>query len=142
MTTTTVLPLPRRQDTNCWHGVNPVESDPARVALVEAYRGLLDALKAANDVKTIEQIRKAIVAIEDNMSPNLLVTVLPAYSKVRFATDQCPPGKVSEGIVRDGAWGLYPDRAGATDRRITTDGLEFFANRETVFTFFEVIERG
>ena len=77
------------------------------------------------------------------MSPNLLVTVLPTYTKVRFATDRSRPGDVSEGQIRDGAWGLFPDRNGATERRITTTGptggWEFFVNTDTVFTYFEVV---
>ena len=32
--------LPRHQDATCGQGVNPVESDAARVALVEAYKAL------------------------------------------------------------------------------------------------------
>jgi len=150
-TTTTSLPLPRHQDATCGRGINPVESDAARTAIVESYKalrvldegGFLDFIaEMAHDSNAADQARDALVAIEDNMSPNLLVTVLPSYSKVRFATDRSRPGEVSEGIVRDGAWGLYPDRTGSTERRITTNGWEFFVDRETVFTFFEVTERG
>jgi hypothetical protein len=131
--------------------MNPVESDAARMALVEAYKalrvldegGLLDFIEEkSGDPMAAAQARDAIVAIEDSMSPNLLVTVLPAHSKVRFATDRSRPGEVSDGIVRDGAWGLHPERTGSTERRITTNGWEFFVDRETVFTFFEVTERG
>jgi hypothetical protein len=151
MTMTTALPLPRPQDSTCGRGVNPVESEPARLALVEAYKalrvldegGLLDFIEEkSGDPMAAAQARDAIVAIEDSMSPNLLVTVLPSYSKVRFATDRSRSGEVAEGIVRDGAWGLYPDRSGSTERRITTNGWEFFVTPETVFTFFEVDERG
>jgi len=151
MDTLTPLPLPRHQDATCARGVNPVESDGARTALVTAYRallvldegGLLDFItEAAGDSNAARQAREAMCAIEDGMSPNLLVTVLPSYSRVRFATDRSREGEVAEGIVRDGAWGLYPDRSGSTERRITTNGWEFFVDTETVFTFFEVVTRG
>lgn len=153
MTTTITRPLPKPQGSPRSADVttNPVESDAARVALVEAYKALrvLDEsgslayiAEALRDIKAVEQADAAIATIEDNMSPNLLVTVLPAYSKVRFATDRSRPGEVSEGIVRDGAWGLHPERTGSTERRITTNGWEFFVDRSTVFTFFEVTERG
>jgi len=141
--------LPRHQDATCGRGVNPVESDASRTALVEAYKALrvldeselLDFITDAGfGSKTAEQAREAIASIEDSMSPNLLVTVLPGYSKVRFATDRSREGDVAEGIVRDGAWGLHPDRPGSTERRITTNGWEFFVTPETVFTFFEVVE--
>lgn len=153
MTTMTDRPLPKPQGSPRSADVttNPVESDAARVALVEAYKALrvldesgdLDFIaEKAGDIKAVEQAREAIAAIEDAMSPNLLVTVLPGYSRVRFATDRSRPGEVSEGIVRDSAWGLYPDRTGSTERRITTNGWEFFVDRSTVFTYFEVTERG
>lgn len=151
MITMTNRPLPRPQDTTCGRGINPVESDAARVALVEAYKALrvldesgnLDFIaEKTGNIKAVEQAREALTTIEDSMSPNLLATVLPSYSKVRFATDRSRAGKVSEGIVRDGAWGLYPDRTDCTERRITTNGWEFFVDRSTVFTYFEVTERG
>lgn len=151
MTVTTALSLPRSQDATCGRGVNPVESDPARLALVEAYKalraldenGLLDFIKEkVGDTKAVEQVHKALAVIEDSMSPNLLVTVLPGYSRVRFATDRSRAGEISEGIVRDGAWGLYPERTGSTERRITTNGWESFVDKSTVFTYFEVVTRG
>lgn len=129
---------------------NPVESTASRVALVEAYKallvldeaGLLDLItEEANDSAAARQAREAIEAIEANMSPNLLVTVLPTYTRVRFSTDLSRPGETQEGIIRDGAWGLHPDRAGATERRITTNDWEFFVTPETVFTSFEILER-
>jgi hypothetical protein len=132
-------------------GVNPTESPAAREAIVEGYRALL-TLKSdgylAHIAETLNSTTarvcdEAIAAIEDNMSPNLLATVLPAYTRVRFATDRSPNGNTIDGQLRDGAWGLYPDRNGATERRITTTGgWEFFLDHSTVFTYFEVLERG
>ena len=133
----------------------PVESDQARIAIVTAYRalrvleegGLLDFIaEQAFDAKAAEQAREAIATIEASMSPNLLCTVLPAYTKVRFSTDHSREGDSWEGLIREGAWGLHPDRGEqATERRITTTGdrggFEFFVNRETVFTSFEILER-
>lgn len=148
METTT---LPRIQDATCGFGINPVESEPARVALVEAYKALLvlreghllDFLaEQAHDPMVRAQCLDAISTIEDSMSPNLLVTVLPAYTKVRFATDLSRAGHVSEGLVREGAWGLHPTRSDSTTRRITTEGWEFFVTPETNFVYFEVVELG
>jgi len=129
----------------------PLESNQARIALVTAYRallaleegGLLDFIaEQAFDTKATEQAREAIEALERGMSPNLLATVLPAYTKVRFATDRSREGEYIEGRIREGAWGLFPDRGeSATERRITTtNGFEFFVNRETVFTYFVILE--
>lgn len=146
----TTQPLPRTQDSTCGFGINPVESDAARMALVEAYKallvldegGLLDFIEEnAHDIMAAAQARDALAAIEDSMSPNLLCTVLPAYTKVRFATDRSREGETQEGLLRDGAWGLYPEREGSTERRITTNGWEFFVGPDTVFTYFEVVER-
>ena len=137
MTTTTALP--------------PVESDSARIALVEGYKALrvLDEAgylayiaEALHDPNAAEQADEAIAAIERGMSPNLLCTVLPAYTKVRFQTDRSRSDEFIEGQLRDGAWGLHPDRSDSTERRITTtNGFEFFVTPETVFTFFEITER-
>lgn len=145
------IPNPRVQDTNGPQGINPVETDAARVALVEAYKALrvlrdggLLAFVAENahDPAAAEQANEAIATVENSMSPNLLCTVLPAYTKVRFATDRSREGETQEGLLRDGAWGLYPEREGSTERRITTNGWEFFVGPDTVFTYFEVVERG
>jgi len=133
--------------------IAPVESDQARVALVEAYKallvleegGLLDFIaENAYDPQAAKQAREAIDALEEGMSPNLLCTVLPAYTKVKFATDRSREGEYIEGQLRDGAWGLYPqDRSYADERRITTtNGFEFFVTPETAFTFFQILERG
>ena len=130
----------------------PLESNQARLGIVAAYKalrvldegGLLDFItEYGGDPKSAEQARDAIEALERGMSPNLLVTVLPAYTKVRFATDRSREGEYMEGQIREGAWGLFPDRGEqATERRITTtNGFEFFANRETVFTYFVILER-
>jgi len=130
----------------------PVESDQARLALVTALRALmvLDQggylayiAEEMRDPKAAEQADEAIAAIEAGMSPNLLATVLPAYTKVRFATDRSREGEFIEGQTREGAWGLYPDRGQqALERRITTTrGFEFFVTPETVFTSFEITER-
>lgn len=132
----------------------PVESTPARKALVEAYKalsvldqgGLLDFIaEKAFDAKAAEQARDAIATIEACMSPNLLCTILPAYTKVRFTT-VASPDTAMEGLIREGAWGLYPDRGEQSlERRITTTGThggwEFFVNPDTEFTFFEIVER-
>jgi len=129
----------------------PIESAPARIALVEAYKALrvlneagylAYIAEALHDPNAAEQADGAIAAIEAGMSPNLLCTVLPAYTKVRFATDRSREGDVAEGIIRDGAWGLYPERTDSDTRRITTNGWEFFVTPETRFTFFEITERG
>ena len=89
--------LPRHQDATCARGINPVETTQARTALVEAYKallvldegGLLDFIsEAAGDVTAANQCRDAIAHIEDAMSPNLLATVLPTYTKVLYATDR------------------------------------------------------
>lgn len=134
----------------------PVESPQARRAIVTAYRalsmldqgGLLDFIaKEAYDPQAAEQARAALDTLERSMSPNLLVTVLPAYTKVRWAAEPGNPDEWIEGLIRDGAWGLYPDERGetATERRITTTGIhggwEFFVNLDTVFTAFEIVER-
>lgn len=140
-------------DTQTREVLAPVESDQARLALVTALRalmvldqgGLLDFItEYAHDAKAADQAREGITAIEAGMSANLLATVLPAYSKVRFATDRSREGEFIEGQIREGAWGLYPDRGQqALERRITTtNGFEFFVTPETVFTHFEVTERG
>lgn len=132
-------------------GVSPLESNEARFALVTAYKALrvLDeggylayVAEALYDPKAAEQADAAIKTIEACMSPNLLATVLPAYTKVRFATDRSREGEFIEGQLRDGAWGLYPEqRRQALERRITTtSGFEFFVLPETVFTHFEVID--
>lgn len=130
----------------------PVESPAARKAIVTAYKallvlregGLLDFIaEKAHDTKAAEQARDAITSMEALMSPNLLVTVLPTYTKVRFATNLSREGETQEGLIRDGAWGLYPDdRTDSTKRRITTNGWEFFVDTDTVFTFFEIVEMG
>lgn len=131
----------------------PVESDQARLALVTALRALMVLDQQGYltyiademcDPKAAEQANEAIEAIEAGMSPNLLCTVLVAYTKVRFATDRSREGEFIEGQLREGAWGLYPDRGEqALERRITTtNGFEFFVTPETVFTHFEVTERG
>lgn len=131
--------------------IAPVESPQAREALVEAYKALRVLNESCwlayignegHDPKAAEQARYAIDVIEERMSPNLLITVLPSYTEIRFATDQSREGETQTGIIRDGAWGLYPDeRTDATERRITTNGWEFFVTPETVFTFFQIIER-
>jgi hypothetical protein len=121
------------------------------VAIVAAYKalrvldeaGYLDYVaEETGDHMAATQAREAIATIEDNMSPNLLCTILPGYTKVRFATDRSRPGETQDGLLRDGAWGLYPERSGSTERRITTNGWEFFVTPDTVFTYFEVVERG
>jgi len=131
--------------------LNPVETPEVRFALVEAYKaiGVLDEMgyldylaEQFGDVKAVEQARAARDAVLAGMSPNLLVTVLPAYTKVRFATDRNIDGQTQEGLLRDGAWGLYTDRSNSTERRITTNGWEFFVNLETEFTYFEILEIG
>ena len=131
--------------------LNPVETPEVRFALVEAYKaiGVLDEMgyldylaEQFGDVKAVEQARAARDAVLAGMSPNLLVTVLPAYTKVRFATDRNIDGQTQEGLLRDGAWGLYTDRSNSTERRITTNGWEFFVNLDTVFTYFEILEIG
>jgi hypothetical protein len=118
-----------------------VEGYKALKVLDEA--GLLDFIaERAFDTKAAEQSRDAIAKLEASMSPNLLCTILPAYTKVRFATDKSREGETQEGILRDGAWGLYPDiRTDSHKRRITTNGWEFFVDPETVFTYFEIVER-
>lgn len=70
----------------------PVETPQARAAIVHGYRSLL-MLQQSNlllfvadqgcDPKAAQQCYDAIDAIETLMSPNLLCTVLPAYTKVR-----------------------------------------------------------
>lgn len=124
----------------------PVESPQARHAIVAAYKalliltenGLLDYV-AEGDPGAAREARDAIDQMEMSMSPNLLCTVLPTYSEVEFLTnadrDDAEP---RHGIIRDGAWGLFPDRTGSTERRITTGGWEFFVTPETVFTHFAV----
>ena len=52
------------------------------------------------------------------------------------------PDEFIEGQLRDSAWGLFPERNGSTERRITTtNGFEFFVDSTVVFTFFEITER-
>lgn len=98
--------------------------------------------KTLHDPEAVEQAMRAIATVETLMSPNLLCTVLPAYTKVRFQTDRSREDEFIEGQLRDGAWGLHPERTDSTERRITTtSGFEFFVTPETVFTFFEVVER-
>jgi hypothetical protein len=139
-------------DTQTREALAPVESDQARLALVIALRALMVLDQGGYlayiaeemcDPKAAEQTRGAITAIERGMSPNLLITVLPAYTKVRFQTDLSREGEFIEGQTREGAWGLYPDRGQqALERRITTTrGFEFFVTPETVFTSFEITER-
>lgn len=133
----------------------PVESSEAREAILAGYRalvelrdsGVLEWLEAEGDPAPRETVQEGIAEMEARMSPNLLVTVLPSYTKVRFATDRNRPGETQEGILRDGAWGLIPGRLilGRTDanqRRITTNGWELFVDETTAFTHFEIIERG
>lgn len=133
--------------------INPVETEPSRIALVTAYKallvldkgGLLDFIaEKAYDPQAAAQAREAIETIENAMSPNLLCTVLPGYTKVKFATDRSRDSEFIEGQLRDGAWGFYSERGEQSlQRRITTtNGFEFFVTPETVFTFFQITERG
>ncbi len=128
---------------------SPVESPQARKAIVGMYRALL-ILEDNGVLEEVEALlpdvvgkaRDAVIAAEAGMSPNLLCTVLPTYTKVRFQTDRSRDGEFIEGQMRDGAWGLFPEVPNAGERRITTtSGFEFFVTPETVFTNFEVIER-
>lgn len=122
---------------------NPVESKSARFAITEGYKalrmlregGLLDFIaEMGHDKKARQQCEESIAEIEAHMSPNLLLTVLPSYTKVQFAVDG---GNLQEGLVRDMGWDLD------LRRRITTTGpgggFEFFSDADTVYTFFEVI---
>ena len=130
----------------------PVESPAVRAALVGAYKALLvlcdpehgSATTGIGDIdpQSIKQGQEAIMRIESSMSPNLLCTVLETYTKVRFQTDTGL--RPVEGQIREGAWGLNPERGQqALERRITCDvGFEFFVTPDTVFTSFEVLERG
>lgn len=128
----------------------PVESSEAREAILAGYRalvmlqdsGILEWLEGEGDPEPSETVQEGIAGMEAHMSPNLLVTVLPSYTKVRFATDRNRPEETQDGILRHGAWGLYPDRPDSTTRRITTNGWEMFVDESTAFTHFEIIERG
>lgn len=128
----------------------PVESSEAREAILAGYRalvelrdsGVLEWLEAEGDPAPRGIVQEGIAGMEARMSPNLLVTVLPSYTKVRFATDRNRPGETQDGILRDGAWGLIPGRTDAYQRRITTNGWELFVDETTAFTHFEIIERG
>lgn len=131
--------------------IAPVESDQARIALVEAYKALkvLDEscwlsliANEYHDPKSADQARHAIDVIETSMSPNLLVTVLPSGTRVKYATDRSREGEYMTGEIREGAWGLYPERSHSTERRITAGGFEHTIDRDTVFTFFQITERG
>jgi hypothetical protein len=118
----------------------PIESPQARHALVETYK----ALKVLDESGLLDFIEEAITAIETSMSPNLACTILPTYTKVRFQTDRSRDDEFIEGQLREGAWGLNPERGQqALERRITTtSGFEFFVTPETVFTYFEIVELG
>lgn len=128
----------------------PVESSEAREAILAGYRalvemrdgGVLEWLEGEGDPISGIIVQERIKKMEASMSPNLLCTVLPAHTRVRFATDRSREGHTQEGILRDGAWGLVPGRTDGNQRRITTNGLEMFVDESTVFTHFEIIERG
>lgn len=130
----------------------PAESPQARHAIVEMYRALLvlrenhllDFIaEKAWDEKASQQCEDAIAQAELSMSPNLLITLLPAYTEIAFLTDRNrEDDKPMHGIIRDGAWGFFPDSHGNPyERRVTTNGFEFFVNPETVFTHFEITKR-
>lgn len=132
----------------------PVESEEARRAIVAGYKalmvlheaGLVEHAIAPYDPKAASQVLNTIQEIETLMSPNLLITILPAYTKVAFTTKQSD--RLIEGLIREDAWGLYPDARGetATQRRITTTGdhggWEMSVDLDTEFTYFEILERG
>lgn len=128
----------------------PVESSEAREAILAGYRalvrlqdsGILEWLEGEGDAITGITVREGIEEMEASMSPNLLCTVLPSHTKVRFATNRNRPGEMQEGILRDGNWGMVPGRRDANTRRITTNGWELFVDETTAFTHFEIIERG
>lgn len=128
--------------------LNPIETDEARLAIVAAYRVLLAFEESGVTGQVAEHLHRsdlaegithAITEMRASMSPNLLVTLLPSHTNIRFATDRNREGETQTGIVRDGAWGIYPDRPDSTTRRITTNGWEMFVDRDTVFTHFEVL---
>lgn len=129
----------------------PVESIQARTAIITAYNtlsvlhlaGHLAVLAELGDPMAAKQVAEAIAEIETLMSPNLLCTILPAYTKVAFSTKQSD--REIEGLIREGAYGLQPDQDGSTKRRITTTGAhggwEMFVDTDTEFTYFEILER-
>lgn len=137
---------PRTQDATCGMGVNPVETPAARAALATTCRvlslnekmGVTSAIaEHLNEPIVAESLTSTLQTVMDAMSPNLLATVLPAYTDVEFATAEVP--RPRKGIIRGAAWGLYPDRNGSTERRITTEGWEFFVTPETEFVYFRVL---
>lgn len=144
-------PYPRYGEPNCL----PVESEWVRLGMVEAYNALILLCDPGwgsatvgigeHDPKAVEQGQAAMRKLENCMSVNLLCTLLETYTKVRFRVKDIDVDY--EGVLREGAWGLHPDRGEqALTRRITITGAkggwEFFVTPETEFTLFEVLERG
>lgn len=126
----------------------PVEHPTAREAILEGYRtlmalkagGILDWVASEGDSHWRDYVNERLEVMQRNMSPNLLCTVLPSHTKVRFATDRNRPGETQDGILRDGNWGMIPGRRDANQRRITTNGWELFVDETTAFTHFEILE--
>lgn len=93
---------------------------------------------AENSPQTLVQTDAALLTIESALSVPVLMTILPAYTKVRYTVN----GSTCEGQTRDGAWGLnYKTRTVYPRRVTTTMGWEFWFAPELTFTAFEITER-
>lgn len=133
-------------------------TDETPIILTAEHKAMIDAYKAldtfvngpnwsylaANEYQVlqpdIDEARAVMERIEKALPVHVLLTILPAYTKVRYKID----GRDGAGQTREGAWGLhYDSRSAVYPRRITTTmGFELWIGPDTLVTDFEITERG
>lgn len=119
-------------------------------AMIDAYRALSifrpEGLKGFRQfmeenyaTDELAEIDSAMLAIEAALPVWVLMSILPAYTKIRY--EFC--GRTMEGQIREGAWGLYySSRGNVYPRRVTTtNGFEFWFAPDTEVAAIEILER-